>query len=127
MSTAIAVNSQNWQAEVINSQVPVLVDFWAEWCGPCKALGPILDDLSKDLGDKLNIVKVNVDESQDLAAKFIVRSIPMLLIIKSGVVKDQMIGLMNKNALRAKVDPHLVQGPVTTVPPAPPAPPNMGR
>ena len=70
--------------EISSSNIPVLVDFWAEWCGPCKSLGPILEEISKDLKDKLQVVKVNLDENQDLAMKYSIRSIPTLLLFKEG-------------------------------------------
>ena len=98
------VSAQNWQAEVASSNVPVLVDFWAEWCGPCKAIAPVLDELSAELAGKLKIVKVNVDESPDLAQQFGIRSIPTLLVFKAGTIAGQMVGAMPKAALKAKLE-----------------------
>ncbi len=101
------VNAGSWQSEVAASATPVLVDFWAEWCGPCRAIAPILDELSGELAGKLKIVKVNVDESPDLAQQFGVRSIPTLLLFKGGTVATQLVGSMPKSALKAKVEPFL--------------------
>ena len=78
MSDVLHVDSASWQTEVLDSDVPVLVDFWATWCGPCKAISPVLDELAAEADNKFKIVKVDVDQSQDLAAQFGVRSIPML-------------------------------------------------
>jgi thioredoxin 1 len=105
--TLANVNASNWQSEVAASPIPVLVDFWAEWCGPCKAIAPHLEDLAKDLAGKLKIVKVNVDEAPELAGQFGIRSIPTLLLIKGGKVEQQMVGAMTKAALRGKIDPLL--------------------
>ncbi len=105
MSGSIAhVEKASWDAEVAKSTKPVLVDFWAEWCGPCKAIAPMLEELSGELGDKLKILKVNVDESPDLASEFGIRSIPTLLLFKGGKVEQQMVGAMSKAALKAKLE-----------------------
>ena len=88
----ITLTEENFEAEVTNASVPVLVDFWAEWCGPCRMIGPVLDQLAGEIGDTAKIGKVNVDENQALAGKYNVRSIPMILFIKDGEVKDQVIG-----------------------------------
>jgi len=89
----------NFDNEISSSNIPVLVDFWAEWCGPCKSLGPILEEISKDLKDKLQVVKVNLDENQDLAMKYSIRSIPTLLLFKSGELIDTKVGLLPKSDL----------------------------
>ena len=89
----------NFDNEISSSNIPVLVDFWAEWCGPCKMLGPILEEISKDLKDKIQIVKVNLDENQDLAMKYSIRSIPTLLLFKDGQLIDTKIGLLPKSDL----------------------------
>lgn len=97
------VTPATWSS-VTSSSVPVLVDFWAEWCGPCKAISPILEEIARELGEKLKIVKVNVDEAPDLAQQFNVRSIPTLLIFKDGTVVDQSVGALSKAALKSRID-----------------------
>lgn len=97
-------NDSNFQSEVIESDKPVLVDFWAEWCGPCKMIGPVIDQLAEEMGDTAKVGKVNVDEARDLAVKYNVRSIPFLLFFKGGEVKDQIVGAgVTKEQLKAKL------------------------
>ncbi len=103
----ITVTDSNWETEVLQASQPVLVDFWAEWCGPCKAIAPVLDQLAEEWAGKALIAKVNVDEHPSLASQFSVRSIPTLLVMKEGQVAEQMVGAMSKSALQAKVEPHL--------------------
>jgi len=103
----IQLNEKNWEAEVTNSDIPVLVDFWAEWCGPCRMLAPVLAELATELSKKVKIGKVNVDENQALAEKFYIRSIPTLLVFKKGAVQEQMVGAMRKNELKAKLNAYL--------------------
>jgi len=86
------VNEENFDAEVLNKNKPVLVDFWAEWCGPCKALAPILDEVAGELGEKAEVVKVNVDQAQMLAQKYGIRGIPTLIFFKDGEVKNTLVG-----------------------------------
>ncbi len=106
MASSLIVNltAQNFEAEALKSATPILVDFWAEWCGPCKAIGPVLDELAGEYAGKVKIGKVNVDEQQDLAAQFGVRSIPTLLFIKNGQVVEQAVGAKGKGALKASFD-----------------------
>jgi len=103
----IHVGTDNWENEVISSETPVLVDFWAEWCGPCRAMNPILEELSDELSGQLKVAKVNVDENQQLAGQFGIRSIPTLLLVKAGNVEETLVGAINKESLREKISTHL--------------------
>ena len=97
------LNDSNFDAEIASSTVPVIVDFWAEWCGPCRMLGPVLDKLAEEKAGEVKVVKVNVDHAPELSAKYGVRSIPMLLFMKGGEVKETVVGVQSKDALLAKL------------------------
>jgi thioredoxin 1 len=103
----VHIEGSNWESEVLSSDIPVLVDFWAEWCGPCRAIAPTLDELADELAGKLKIAKVDVDKSPQLAGDFGVRSIPTLLVIKGGVVQEQMVGATSKAVLTEKLAAYL--------------------
>lgn len=98
------VSDASFEAEVLNSDKPVLVDFWAEWCGPCKAIAPMLDDLADDYKDRVKIVKLNIDENQKTALNYNVRSIPTLLLFKGGKVEATEIGAKPKGAFTQMLD-----------------------
>ena len=99
-----SINEANFDEKVIQSSSPAWVDFWAEWCGPCKMLTPVLEELSSENESKINIYKVNVDENQQLAVKYGIRSIPTLLLFKGGEIQEQIVGLKSKSDLQASID-----------------------
>ena len=98
---------KNFEQDVILSDLPVLIDFWAEWCGPCKMIGPILEELSTELDNKIKIVKVNVDENNQTAVKFSIRSIPTLMMIKGGEVQAQHIGAASKSQIKEFINKNI--------------------
>ena len=103
----VHTSDANFDSDVLKSSVPVLVDYWAEWCGPCKMIAPILDEIAKDYGGKLKIAKVNVDENQHVTQKYGIRSIPTLMMFKDGNVQAQKVGAMSKSQLAAFIETNL--------------------
>ena len=100
----VDVTDANFQTEVVQSATPVLVDFWAEWCGPCKMIAPILDEIATEKAGAVKIAKVNIDHAQNLAAQFQIRAIPTLLLFKGGQVREQIVGMTSKRDLVSKID-----------------------
>ncbi len=94
----------NWENEVENSEVPVVADFWAEWCGPCRMVGPVIDELSGDFEGKAKVGKINVDSSQKIAMKYGIRNIPTVLFIKNGEVVDRQVGAVSKSSYAEKLE-----------------------
>ncbi|HET7395717.1 MAG TPA: thioredoxin TrxA [Gammaproteobacteria bacterium] len=108
MSDQIVYTSDtNFENDVLKSDLPVLVDYWAEWCGPCKMIAPILDEIAADYQGKLKIAKVNVDENQQITQKYGIRSIPTLILFKDGNVQAQKVGAMSKSQLAAFVETNI--------------------
>ncbi len=108
-SDVLQITDANFDAEVAKSQVPVLVDFWAEWCGPCRLMSPILDELAPAYKSKLKIGKLNVDDNQDAPTKFGVMNIPTMILFKGGKEFERIVGAMSKNELQKKLDSALTR------------------
>ena len=104
MAEPFEVNEATWDEVVLGSELPVLVDFWAEWCGPCKMIAPAVHDLAVEYGGKLSVAKLDVDDSPNVAMKYGVRSIPALIFFKEGKPVDQIVGAVPKGALKKKID-----------------------
>ncbi|MCC2666834.1 MAG: trxA [Gammaproteobacteria bacterium] len=107
MSNILAITDHTFENEVINSSIPVLVDFWAQWCGPCKAITPILEDLNATYAGKVKIVKLDVDSNPGTPPKFGVRGIPTLILFKDGQVQATQVGLLSKTELTSFIDAHI--------------------
>ncbi len=97
-------DAKTWETDVINSDIPVFVDFWAEWCGPCRMVSPVIDELANDYDGKIKFVKVNVDKAQELASKYQVYSIPTLIIFKNGELVGQQLGAASKESYQGMID-----------------------
>ena len=107
MSNVVYATDASFEADVLKAETPVLVDFWAEWCGPCRMIAPILDDLSQEYAGRLKIVKVNVDENSVSAATYGVRGIPTLLLFKNGELAETKVGALPKGQLAAFIDSNI--------------------
>jgi thioredoxin 1 len=107
MADVKEISEALFEAEVVKASLPVLVDFWAPWCGPCKMIAPVLKELAEENDGRLKVVKVNVDENPDLASRFDVMGIPTMILFKSGQAVDSFTGAMSKQALADKVAPHI--------------------
>jgi thioredoxin 1 len=108
MSGKVAeVGDQNFEAEVLNAAVPVLVDFWAAWCAPCRMLAPVVESIAEDYEGKAKILKLNVDENMATSGKYNIKGIPTLLLFKDGVVKEQIVGNTTKGTISKMIDNHL--------------------
>ena len=107
MSAALEVGDDTFEGEVLQADLPVLVDFWAPWCGPCRMVAPVVDEIADQYSGRLKVVKVNTDDSPNTAVRFQVMSIPTLLLFKNGKAVEQIVGAQPKQALASKIDPHL--------------------
>ncbi|MGI8821105.1 MAG: thioredoxin [Chthoniobacterales bacterium] len=103
-SSTVTIDEANFDAEVTQSTKPVLVDFWAEWCGPCKMIAPLLDEIAREKGDTIKVGKVDIDKNQSLSFKYNVRAIPTLLFFKNGQVVDQVTGMTSKKDLLGRIE-----------------------
>lgn len=99
MSASVYINDNDFETQVLKANGPVVVDFWAEWCGPCKAMSPLVDELAGEVGEAVKVVKINIDESPNAPTKYGVRGIPTFMIFKDGKVVDTKVGSMSKTAL----------------------------
>ena len=109
MANAVAVTEQNFDVEVLQAKIPVLVDFWAAWCGPCRAVAPAVEEIATEFNGQVKVVKVDVDESQEISIRYGVQSIPTLMLFKDGNAVERLIGAYPKRSILAKIQPHFAQ------------------
>ena len=107
MSNVIAVTDTSFEDEVLKSEIPVLLDFWAEWCGPCKVLGPVIDEVSKEYEGKIKFAKLNIDENPSHTQEYGIRGIPTLILFKNGNKQDTSVGILSKTELSSFIDKNL--------------------
>lgn len=107
MSNATDVSDTNFETEVLNSNIPVVVDFWATWCGPCRKLGPVLDEIASEFEGKVKFVKVNTDENIKTAKDYAISGLPSLLVFKNGQAVERLVGLMPKSSIISNIEKHI--------------------
>jgi thioredoxin 1 len=107
MSNALSITAQNFDSEVLQSGIPVLVDFWAEWCGPCRMIAPSVDAIAEEYAGKLKVCKVNIDAEAAVASRYGIMSIPTLILFKGGKIIEEIVGALPKQKIAEKIQPHL--------------------
>ncbi len=107
MSNAIDISDSTFESEVLSCDKPVVVDFWATWCGPCRKLGPVLDEVANEFGDKVKFVKVNTDENLKTAKDYAISGLPSLLVFKNGKAVERLVGLMPKSSIISNIEKHI--------------------
>lgn len=110
MSEIILLSEQNWENEITNSDIPVVVDFWAEWCAPCRMMAPILEEIKREYQGKIKVGKLNVDENSTIAGQYRIMGIPTLLFFRSGKIVDKVVGIVSRKTLDDKIEKLLKEG-----------------